>query len=70
MVHATEGLADFERQQLRYKATLDRLRRTIDVQCGRAEPRNLEERLVRKKELSQNRQNVEVKNREQYLNFP
>ncbi|XP_018402537.1 PREDICTED: UPF0605 protein CG18335-like [Cyphomyrmex costatus] len=45
-VHTTEGLADFERQQLRNKAALDRLRRTINVQCGRAEPRNLEERLL------------------------
>ncbi|XP_018303307.1 UPF0605 protein CG18335 [Mycetomoellerius zeteki] len=45
-VHATEGLADFERQQLQNKAALDRLRRTINVQCGRAEPRNLEERLL------------------------
>ncbi|KYM92500.1 hypothetical protein ALC53_00956 [Atta colombica] len=45
-VHATEGLADFERQQLQHKAALDRLRRTINVQCGRAEPRNLEERLL------------------------
>ncbi|XP_018339155.1 PREDICTED: UPF0605 protein CG18335-like [Trachymyrmex septentrionalis] len=45
-VRATEGLADFERQQLQNKAALDRLRRTINVQCGRAEPRNLEERLL------------------------
>ncbi|XP_071559747.1 CIMIP2 protein CG18335 [Temnothorax nylanderi] len=45
-VRATEGLADFERQQLRSKAALDRLRRTIGVQCGQAEPRNLEERLL------------------------
>ncbi|KYN29688.1 hypothetical protein ALC57_00951 [Trachymyrmex cornetzi] len=45
-VHATEGLADFERQQLQNKVALDRLRRTINVQCGRAEPRNLEERLL------------------------
>ncbi|KAG5323050.1 U605 protein, partial [Acromyrmex heyeri] len=45
-VHATEGLADFERQQLKNKAALDRLRRTINVQCGRVEPRNLEERLL------------------------
>lgn len=60
-MHATEGLADFERQQLQNKAALDRLRRTINVQCGRAEPRNLEERLVRK-ELK-NRQNFEVNDR-------
>ncbi|KAG5324891.1 U605 protein, partial [Pseudoatta argentina] len=45
-VHATEGLANFERQQLKNKAALDRLRRTINVQCGRVEPRNLEERLL------------------------
>ncbi|CAL1688725.1 unnamed protein product [Lasius platythorax] len=44
-VLATEGLADFEREQLRVKTTLNRLRKTIDVQSGRAEPRNLEERL-------------------------
>lgn len=48
-VLATEGLADFERQQLRAKATLNQLRKTIDVQSGRAEPRNLEERLVRER---------------------
>ncbi|XP_050457525.1 UPF0605 protein GA14893-like [Cataglyphis hispanica] len=46
MVLATEGLAKFERQQLRAKATLNQLRKTIDVQSGRAEPRNLEERLL------------------------
>ncbi|XP_011700735.1 PREDICTED: UPF0605 protein CG18335-like [Wasmannia auropunctata] len=45
-VCATEGLANFERQQLRNKAVLDRLRRTVAVQCGQAEPRNLEERLL------------------------
>ncbi|XP_025991362.2 UPF0605 protein CG18335 [Solenopsis invicta] len=50
-VRATEGLADFERQQLRNKAALDRLRRTVDVQCGRAEPRNLEERLLIKNQI-------------------
>lgn len=49
-VLATEGLADFEREQLRVKTTLNRLRKTIDVQSGRAEPRNLEERLVREKD--------------------
>ncbi|KAL6258365.1 hypothetical protein P5V15_010318 [Pogonomyrmex californicus] len=45
-VRATEGLANFERQQLRKKAVSDQLRRTIDVQCRRAEPLNLEERLL------------------------
>ncbi|XP_029157763.1 UPF0605 protein GA14893-like [Nylanderia fulva] len=48
-VLATEGLADFERQQLRAKENLNRLKKTIDVQSGRFEPRNLEERLVREK---------------------
>ncbi|XP_072745784.1 CIMIP2 protein GA14893 [Anoplolepis gracilipes] len=47
-VVATEGLADFERQQLRVKATLNRLKKTIDIQSGQAEPRNLEERLLSK----------------------
>ncbi|XP_012532112.1 UPF0605 protein CG18335 [Monomorium pharaonis] len=50
-VCATEGLADFERLRLRNKAALDRLRRTVDVQCGRAEPRNLEERLLIKSQF-------------------
>ncbi|XP_011883545.1 PREDICTED: UPF0605 protein CG18335-like [Vollenhovia emeryi] len=50
-VRATEGLADFERQQLRNKAVSDRLRRTVAVQCGQAEPRNLEERLLIKSQF-------------------
>ncbi|XP_070158788.1 CIMIP2 protein GA14893 [Polyergus mexicanus] len=51
MVLATEGLADFERQQLRAKATLHQLKKTIDVQSGRAEPRNLEERSLIKSQF-------------------
>lgn len=45
-VLATEGLAEFERQQLRNKAVLNQLQKVIAVQSGRGEPRDLEERLV------------------------
>ncbi|KAM0725237.1 CIMIP2 protein [Formica fusca] len=51
MVLATEGLADFERQQLRAKATLNQLRKMVTVQSGRAEPRNLEERSLIKSQF-------------------
>lgn len=44
---ATEGLAEFEREQLRLMEARNQLRKIIDVQSGRGEPRSLEERLVR-----------------------
>lgn len=45
---ATEGLAEFERQQLRNRAALNELKRIINIQAGQSEPRNLEDRLVNK----------------------
>lgn len=45
-VLATEGLAEFERQQLKNKAKLNELKKTIAIQSGQGEPRNLEDRLL------------------------
>ena len=45
-VLATEGLAEFERQQLRNKAALNEVKKIVAIQSGQGEPRNLEERLV------------------------
>lgn len=45
-VLATEGLAEFERQQLRNKAALNEVKKIIAIQSGQGEPRNLEDRLV------------------------
>lgn len=45
---ATEGLGEFERQQLKNKATLNELKKTIAIQSGQGEPRNLEDRLVKR----------------------
>ncbi|XP_012174685.1 UPF0605 protein CG18335 isoform X1 [Bombus terrestris] len=50
-VLATEGLAEFERQQLRNRAALNELKRIIDIQAGQGEPRNLEDRLLIKSEF-------------------
>ncbi|XP_053992705.1 UPF0605 protein CG18335-like [Hylaeus volcanicus] len=50
-VLATEGLAEFERQQIRNKAALNVLKRTIAIQSGHGEPRNLEDRLLIKSEF-------------------
>lgn len=47
-VLATEGLAEFERQQLKNKAKLNELKKTIAIQSGQGEPRNLEDRLVKR----------------------
>lgn len=44
---ATEGLAEFEQQQLRNRAALNELKRIINIQAGQGEPRNLEDRLVK-----------------------
>lgn len=43
---ATEGLADFEQGQLKNKAILNQLKRTVNLQSGHGEPRNAEDRLV------------------------
>ncbi|XP_032667816.1 UPF0605 protein CG18335-like [Odontomachus brunneus] len=49
-VHATEQVAEFERQQSRYKETRDLLRRRIDAQrCGQGKQRDLKDHLVREK---------------------
>ncbi|XP_076626839.1 CIMIP2 protein CG18335 [Colletes latitarsis] len=50
-VLATEGLAEFERQQLKNKAALNELKRTIAIQSGQGEPRNLEDRLLVKSQF-------------------
>lgn len=47
-VHATEQVAEFERQQSRHKEARDRLRRRIDAQrCREDEPRDLKDCSVR-----------------------
>lgn len=43
---ATEGLAEFEQQQLRNKAALNEFKRVAAIQDGQGEPRNIEDRLV------------------------
>ncbi|XP_076232496.1 CIMIP2 protein CG18335 [Calliopsis andreniformis] len=50
-VLATEGLAEFERQQLKNKAALNELKQTIAMQSGQGEPRNLKERLLIKSQF-------------------
>ncbi|XP_076161676.1 CIMIP2 protein CG18335-like isoform X2 [Ptiloglossa arizonensis] len=50
-VLATEGLAEFERQQQRDKAALNELKRIITVQGGLGEPRNLKDRLLIKSQF-------------------
>lgn len=68
-VLATEGLAiEFERQ-LRHNAALNRLRKIIDVQSGQAEPRNLEERLVRREKQLSLINIVVLKLRQDFINF-
>lgn len=47
-VLATEGLGEFERQQLKNKAALNELKKTIAIQSGQGEPRSLEDRLVKR----------------------
>ncbi|KAF3422306.1 hypothetical protein E2986_12851 [Frieseomelitta varia] len=49
-VLATEGLAEFERQQLRNKAALNEVKKIVAIQSGQGEPRNLEDRLLIKSE--------------------
>lgn len=49
-VLATEGLAEFERQQLRNKAALNEIKKIVAIQSGQGEPRNLEDRLLIKSE--------------------
>ena len=49
-VEATEGLADFERQQLRTRAATNQLKKVMALQNNQGEPRNREERLVIKRE--------------------
>ncbi|XP_076674004.1 CIMIP2 protein CG18335 [Andrena cerasifolii] len=50
-VLATEGLSEFERQQMKNKAALNELRRTIALQSGQGEPRNLKDRLLIKSQF-------------------
>ncbi|XP_063973989.1 CIMIP2 protein CG18335-like isoform X1 [Diachasmimorpha longicaudata] len=50
-ISAVEGLADFERQQLKDKAALNQLRNVIAVQDGMAHPRSLAERTMMKTEF-------------------
>lgn len=45
---ATEGLGEFERQQLKNKAALNELKKTIAIQSGQGEPKSLEDRLVKR----------------------
>lgn len=45
-VNASEGLADFERQQLKNKAALNHLKKVRALHDGYAEPRTLEDRQV------------------------
>ncbi|XP_014608476.1 PREDICTED: UPF0605 protein CG18335-like [Polistes canadensis] len=45
-VLATEGLAEFERQQIKNKEALNQLETVIALQSGRSEPRNLKDRLL------------------------
>ncbi|XP_015599184.1 UPF0605 protein CG18335 [Cephus cinctus] len=45
-VLATEGLGEFERQQLRDKAALNQLHKVVASQSGNDVPRNLQERLL------------------------
>lgn len=47
-VLATEGLAEFERQQLRHREALNKLRKIIDEQSRRRKLCNSKERSVRK----------------------
>ncbi|CAK9823022.1 UPF0605 protein CG18335 [Anthophora retusa] len=50
-VLATEGLAEFEHVQLKNEAALNEVKRTIAIQSGQGEPRNLEDRLLIKSEF-------------------
>ncbi|OAD57336.1 hypothetical protein WN48_02262 [Eufriesea mexicana] len=50
-VLATEGLAEFEQQQLRNKAALNEFKRVAAIQSGQGEPRNVEDRLLIKSEF-------------------
>ncbi|KAJ8681294.1 hypothetical protein QAD02_017081 [Eretmocerus hayati] len=43
---AVEGVANFERQRLKKRDSLERLRTTIELQSGSRQPKNLEERLL------------------------
>ncbi|KAI4492147.1 hypothetical protein M0802_010044 [Mischocyttarus mexicanus] len=45
-VLATEGLAEFERQQIQNKEALNQLETVIALQSGRGEPRNSKDRLL------------------------
>lgn len=54
-VLVTEGLGEFERQQLQSKAALNQLKQVINVQSGQSEPRSLKERTVRKERLWRSR---------------
>lgn len=48
-VLATEGLAEFERQQIKNKEALNKLETIISLQSGKGEPRDTKDRLVRKR---------------------
>ncbi|XP_011304491.1 UPF0605 protein CG18335 [Fopius arisanus] len=50
-VSATEGLADFERQQLKDRSALNQLKNVIAHQSGMAEPRSLSDRIMKKTEF-------------------
>ncbi|KAG7209293.1 hypothetical protein KM043_015406 [Ampulex compressa] len=50
-VQATEGLAEFERQQLKNKAALNEVKKVTELQSGQGEPRNLEDRLLIKSQF-------------------
>ncbi|XP_017796158.1 PREDICTED: UPF0605 protein CG18335 [Habropoda laboriosa] len=50
-VLATEGLAEFEQAQLKNEAALNEIKKTIAIQSGHGEPRNIEERLLMKSEF-------------------
>ncbi|XP_014216845.1 UPF0605 protein CG18335-like [Copidosoma floridanum] len=45
-IQAIQGIADFERQQLKKKASRELLRKTIELQSGVRHPNNVEERLL------------------------
>ncbi|KAK2574990.1 hypothetical protein KPH14_008748 [Odynerus spinipes] len=45
-VLATEGLAEFERQQIKNKEALNQLEKVIALQSGRGEPRSTKDRLL------------------------
>lgn len=45
-IMAVEGLAQFERQQLKNKSALNELKKVMALQDGLGEPRNLQDRQV------------------------